>query len=1040
MGLLDPADIEALIDQLLTASTQAGAHRVLTRYRWLCSPPALHQLRQMIDSKRQARDLNGLLRLLVGYNLITQCQKQGVDRALTHQPGWPLITYSPLLQLLRLPASTPAEEQLKVARLALDEVEPTVAPDIVGLIHYNLGLGYQARLDAGHFEAIAPAIQHFEAAVQGWTSNNSLFGNRFIGRAQDNLGRLYLKRLGANRSREVETAIDWLEQAHRTLPSHLPDGRPEPARITLLNLLADAHLQRLVGERLENIEQAIQYLTEAQQLATNVQDGAAPANIEHDLAVTYRRRLRGSQAENIEQAISYAEQARRRLNPQTQATAWARTTAELATIYGLRQQGDRADNLEDAIAYVEQALTVYQPQTHWRQWVLAQLTRGNLYCDRLKGDRAQNEQTAIACFEQVLAHCPRETDPLRWAEAQNNLGTIYAARSRRPGDADYQRATECFRLVMEESRPEILPEPARRTALNWGQLALRLEEWSTALEQFQTALVAGETLFAASGTAAGRRAELAENAGLAAGAAYCLLKLGQPAEALLQLDRGKTRLLAEALALTGADLEQLPPVQRQAVTQGRQTIRQLEAELQLLDHSGLGEAEDSFAKHQRERQLSQELIRARAGLNQQIKEIRAENPGFMPTGLELAELLALVPAGGALVVPLITAQGSAVWVVPDDTLTVTSRHVLWLDNLTGDTLRALLVGSESDPGWLAVYITYRTNPQANEAAWYSRIESTGQQVWQLLVGPIVERLVAVGITPGAPVLLMPQGGLGLLPLHAAWREVNGAKRTLLDDYTVTYAPSGYALHVSQRRLQEESRQQTSLLAVVNPTKDLTYTPIEGEQVVKLFGADKAATLQEDKATPEAVVEAAAGRSYLHFSCHGFYNWGDAMLSGLVLARRQPLTLADIIGKLDLDTARLVVMSACETGLTEFRQSPDEYVGLPAGFLQAGAPGVVSTLWAVDDLSTMLLMERFYQCHLKDEMEPAAALRQAQLWLRDVTAAELRARFREERLAYMGVRMPATVVNQQYRRFALMKENERPFAQPYYWAAFTFSGA
>ena len=60
---------------------------------------------------------------------------------------------------------------------------------------------------------------------------------------------------------------------------------------------------------------------------------------------------------------------------------------------------------------------------------------------------------------------------------------------------------------------------------------------------------------------------------------------------------------------------------------------------------------------------------------------------------------------------------------------------------------------------------------------------------------------------------------------------------------------------------------------------------------------------------------------------------------------------------------------------------DEYVGLPAGFLQAGAPCVVSTLWAVDDMSTALLMERFYQQHLDEGLSPSRALRAAQRWLR-----------------------------------------------------------
>jgi CHAT domain-containing protein len=302
-----------------------------------------------------------------------------------------------------------------------------------------------------------------------------------------------------------------------------------------------------------------------------------------------------------------------------------------------------------------------------------------------------------------------------------------------------------------------------------------------------------------------------------------------------------------------------------------------------------------------------------------------------------------------------------------------------------------------------------------------------------------ERLKELSLSPGAPLLLIPQGGLGLLPLHAVWREVDGESRAFLDDWSVTYAPSGYVQSVSQRRLVEEGRHGQTLLAVVNPTKDLQWTPAEGEALAALFG-EAATALKGESATKEAVIDAAGGQNYLHFSCHGFYHWGEAMRSGLVLAGGEHLTLAEIISRMNLGAARLVTLSACETGLTEFRQSPDEYLGLPAGFLQAGAPAAVSTLWAVDDLSTMLLMERFYRLHIQEGLEISPALREAQLWLRDVTARELRERFTEERLKLIGVRMAPDAVLHGYERFVAMEDDARPFAHPYYWAAFTFAGA
>ena len=138
---------------------------------------------------------------------------------------------------------------------------------------------------------------------------------------------------------------------------------------------------------------------------------------------------------------------------------------------------------------------------------------------------------------------------------------------------------------------------------------------------------------------------------------------------------------------------------------------------------------------------------------------------------------------------------------------------------------------------------------------------------------------------------MPQGGLGLLPLHAAWREVDGVKRAFLDDYTVTYAPSGYALSVSRQRLREDQRRGKSLLAMINPTRDLDFAAQEGETIASLFAKDQVLLLGgsgEDEATAAAFRAGVPGRAYVHYSGHGFYNWAEFLRSGLLMARGDPL--------------------------------------------------------------------------------------------------------------------------------------------------------
>ena len=63
--------------------------------------------------------------------------------------------------------------------------------------------------------------------------------------------------------------------------------------------------------------------------------------------------------------------------------------------------------------------------------------------------------------------------------------------------------------------------------------------------------------------------------------------------------------------------------------------------------------------------------------------------------------------------------------------------------------------------------------------------------------------------------------------------------------------------------------------------------------------------------------------------------------------------------------------------------PDEAMSLAGALVGAGATGCVGTLWSVDAEATRLLLTRFYQLWLETGLHPAEALREAQVWLRDL---------------------------------------------------------
>jgi CHAT domain-containing protein/Tfp pilus assembly protein PilF len=123
--------------------------------------------------------------------------------------------------------------------------------------------------------------------------------------------------------------------------------------------------------------------------------------------------------------------------------------------------------------------------------------------------------------------------------------------------------------------------------------------------------------------------------------------------------------------------------------------------------------------------------------------------------------------------------------------------------------------------------------------------------------------------------------------------------------------------------------------------------------------------------------------YVHFATHGYIDserpWLSAIVLSLVDERGQPqdgfLRVQEVYN-LQI-SAELVVLSACQTGLG--REIKGEgLVGLTSGFMYAGAPRVIVSLWSVSDRATADLMARLYAEMIKRGQRPAAALRSAQL--------------------------------------------------------------
>jgi len=165
---------------------------------------------------------------------------------------------------------------------------------------------------------------------------------------------------------------------------------------------------------------------------------------------------------------------------------------------------------------------------------------------------------------------------------------------------------------------------------------------------------------------------------------------------------------------------------------------------------------------------------------------------------------------------------------------------------------------------------------------------------------------------------------------------------------------------------------------------LIFSRREADEITALASAEMSFKALDFKANRATALGPDLSRyRIIHFATHGLLNSQHPELSGVVLSlvdeegRSQDgfLRLHDIYNlKLGAD---LVVLSACKTGLGKDIKG-EGLVGLTRGFLYAGAPRVVASLWKVDDRATAELMKLFYQRMLLDGLGPAAALRRAQI--------------------------------------------------------------
>jgi len=260
------------------------------------------------------------------------------------------------------------------------------------------------------------------------------------------------------------------------------------------------------------------------------------------------------------------------------------------------------------------------------------------------------------------------------------------------------------------------------------------------------------------------------------------------------------------------------------------------------------------------------------------------------------------------------------------------------------------------------------------------------------------------------IVVVADGPLDYIPF-AMLSDPDQPKNPLLARHEIVHLPSASTLLVL-RQTQKQAGNSRLLAIFADPVFDtrdsridsaasrsvtdaglgmnlprLPFTRQEAQAIAGLVPAAGRMEALDFEATRALLLSKDLGRyQMLHLATHAIVNTEHPELSGIVLSQvdKSGNPIDGVVRLLDLYqmrlAANLVVLSACETALGKQIRG-EGLVGLTRGFMYAGAPRVVASLWKVNDRATAELMRLFYQRMLGPaKMRPAAALRSAQLAL------------------------------------------------------------
>jgi tetratricopeptide (TPR) repeat protein len=715
-----------------------------------------------------------------------------------------------------------------------------------------------------------------------------------------------------------------------------------PPRSSELSALAGAHLRRFEHDGgSADLDEAVAAARRALEVTPREYNDERCTHIQTLGMTLLRRHQHTGNRADLDRAIDLGRQGlalarRMRSATDAQLTALGAMCNRLRTRYLLTRD---ASDLDEAVALGTEAVAL----THGGR--IEENSRLNLalalWSRSLRWDDPADLDAAIGHAEAVA-------DALHTSSRQRThtlltLANMLATRSERSGtDSRASAAERGLALYREAAKAPTSPADDRLTAaVAWGDFAADRAtagegSWQEAADGYAVA-VELLPLTAWRGLARiDRERLLARRSHVAGDAAACAISCGRLEQAVELLDHGRSVLWGQVLD-TRTDLT--------ALRETHPALADRLADLRAALEEGTWTAPEQDEGEQR-RRLAQEW----EDLLGTVRRL----PGFehFLVRLPFSALSGATAAGPLVIVNVSRFRCDALVVTPGRVALIP------LPGLTADEAQ------HRTERYLAA-LDRLNRPGASTGPSQQTVMATLEWLWDTVAAPVLDS-PQVAVPRDRRVWWCPTGPLALLPMHAAGyhdpddgREHDAVMARVVSSYMPTLRglirvrrPAAAAA-AEQRLLVLALRDQPPYAPELRP---LPGAGKEAEALGRRFPGRHTVNLDED-ATCEKTLSLLASHSCVHFACHAGQDLADPGAGALYLYDR-PLRVSDL-ARLDLPSAELAVLSACQTALggTEL---PNEAIHLAGALLLGNFRNVVSTLWTVGDDTAPQITDEVYE--------------------------------------------------------------------------------